>query len=76
MFKQGQILKSKERTDFFPKFVMVLHDLNPNEMQFKAVVLFCKTWSVPLPDEEPGYVSNAWNVPAWEVSSWEELKEA
>ena len=75
MFLQGEILKSKERSEAYPKFVMVLFDRSPIQTQFNAVVLFCKSSSDELSeDEEAGYVANNWNTSMWERSSWEEVK--
>lgn len=75
MFLQGEILKSKERSDNYPKFVMVLFDPKPDPTQFKAVVLFCKSPSDELLDnEETGYVADNFNTSMWELSNWEEVK--
>lgn len=76
MFIQGDIVKSKLRTEEYPYFVMVLLDRNPDPAQFNGVVLFCKSSSDTLnPDEKTGYVTNTWNTLMWEKSSWEELKK-
>jgi hypothetical protein len=75
MFLQGEILKSKERSEAYPKFVMVLFDKSPSQTQFNAVVIFCKSPSDELSeDEEAGYTANNWNTSMWEMSSWEEVK--
>lgn len=75
MFLQGEILKSKERSEDYPKFVMVLFDKSPSETQFNAVVILCKHLSNELHEEdEVGFVSNNWNTSMWERSSWKELK--
>jgi len=75
MYTQGEILKSKERSEKYPKFVIVLFDRNPSQTQFNAVVIFCKSTSGELSeDEEVGYVANNWNTSMWERSSWEEVK--
>lgn len=75
MFLQGEILKSKKRSEDYPKFVMVLFDRSPSHIQFNAVVIFCKSCSDELSEEdEVGYVTNNWNTSTWERSSWEEVK--
>jgi len=76
MFLQGEILKSKVRSDNYPKFVMVLFDRNPSQTQFNAVVIFCKSSSDELSDdEEAGYIANNWNTSMWERSNWGEVKQ-
>jgi hypothetical protein len=76
MFKQGEIVKSKQRYPDFPKFVMVLFDKSPSETQFNGVVIFCKSNNDELDeDEEAGYETNVWNTEFFEKSSWEELKK-
>lgn len=75
MFLQGEILKSKERSEDYPKFVMVLFDKSPSQTQFNAVVILCKSSSNELREEdEVGFVSNNWNTSMWERSSWEDVK--
>lgn len=75
MFLQGEILKSKERSEDYPKFVMVLFDKNPNQTQFNGVVIFSKNSSdTLLDDDEAGFITNNWNTSMWEKSSWEEVK--
>lgn len=76
MFLQGEILKSKARNPEYPFFVMVLHDKNPSETQFKAVVLLQKDLGgEPTESQIPGYVSDNWNTEFWERASWQELKQ-
>jgi hypothetical protein len=75
MFLQGEILKSKERSDKYPKFVMVLFDPHPVCYQFNAVILFCKNPSDEYSeDEQAGYVANNFNTIWWERTNWEEIK--
>lgn len=74
MFLQGEILKSKERSEDYPKFVMVLFDKNPSQTQFNGVVIFSKNSSDTLDDDEAGFITNSWNTSMWEKSSWEEVK--
>lgn len=74
MFLQGEILKSKERSNSYPKFVMVLYDKEPKETVFKAVVIFCKSAFDELSeDEEAGYTANNWDSSMWIKSSLNEI---
>lgn len=76
MFLQGEILKSKERTELYPKFVMVLYDKEPSETQFNGVVILCKSsLDELLHDEESGFIANNWNTSMWEKTTWEEVKK-
>lgn len=76
-FEEGAIVKSNHRSDHYPLFLIVTEDSDPSPDQFNAVVLFNKE---PGPVEEwapwnmPGRLSNSWNKPAFDVSSWDELK--
>ena len=69
MFSQGQIVKSKQRTENNGLFLMVIFDPTPCQHQFNAVVL--KDCS---DSESQGDVFNNWNNDQFELSNWEELK--
>jgi hypothetical protein len=69
MFLQGEIVKSKQRTEKHELFLMVLFDPKPSPSQFNAVVL--KDFSS---NEEPGDIANNWNTDQFELSNWNELK--
>lgn len=69
MFLQGEIVKSKQRTEKHELFLMVLFDHKPSSSQFNAVVL--KDFAH---NEEPGLVANNWNTDQFELSDWNELK--
>ena len=68
IFLQGEIVKSKQRTEKHELFLMVLFDPTPSSIQFNAVVL--KDFAGI---EEIGATANNWNVSQFELSSWEEL---
>jgi hypothetical protein len=69
MFLQGEIVKSKQRTEKHELFLMVLFDPKPSPSQFNAVVL--KDFSS---NEESGDIANNWNTDQFELSNWNELK--
>lgn len=69
MFSQGQIVKSKQRTENNGLFLMVILDPTPCQHQFNAVVLKDCSGS-----ESQGDVFNNWNNDQFELSNWEELK--
>ena len=70
MLSKGQIVKSKQRTEKYQLFLMVVLDPRPSSSQFNAVVL--KDFSG---DEEVGSIANNWNAEKFEVSGWDELKK-
>jgi hypothetical protein len=69
MFSQGEIVKSKQRTERHELFLMVLFDPKPSSIQFNAVVLVDFAGI-----EEIGHVVNNWNADKFELSGWDELK--
>lgn len=70
MFLQGEIVKSKSRTEEYPLFLMVLFDKSPSQDQFNAVVLLDKN-----NEEEPGEVSNVWNYDKFQLTDWDDFKK-
>jgi len=74
MFKQGQIVKSKQRTESAQLFVMVLFDRVPSDTQFNGVVIKDMANCGDDYEAEDGYVTNVWNTSQFEVTSWEEVK--
>ena len=74
MFKQGQIVKSKQRTESAQLFVMVLFDREPSDTQFNGVVIKDKGNCGDDYEAETGYVTNVWNTSQFELTSWEEVK--
>lgn len=68
MFLQGEIVKSKQRTEKHELFLMVLFDPNPSPSQFNAVVLKDFAGS-----ELIGLTANNWNADQFELSGWNEL---
>jgi len=82
MFIQGQIVKSKLRTETHPLFLMVLSNLIPIEEQidtflieeqFNAVVL--GDFGSIEPDYPTGGLADNWNTSNFELSSWDEFKQ-
>lgn len=69
MFLQGEIVKSKQRTEKHELFLMVLFDPKPSNTQFKAVVLRDFAGF-----EESGKSAKNWNSSEFRLSSWSELK--
>ena len=69
MFLQGEIVKSKQRTEKHELFLMVLFDPKPSSSQFNAVVL--KDFAN---NKEQGLVANNWNTDQFELTNWNELK--
>ena len=74
MFKQGQIVKSKQRTESAQLFVMVLSDRTPSDIQFNGVVIKDMANCGDDYGAETGYVTNVWNTERFELTSWEEVK--
>jgi len=74
MFKQGQIVKSKQRTESAQLFVMVLFDRMPSDTQFNGVVIKDMANCGDDYEAETGYVTNVWNTSQFELTSWEEVK--
>ena len=70
MLSKGQIVKSKQRTEKYQLFLMVVLDPRPSSSQFNAVIL--KDFSN---NEDVGYVANDWNTKHFELSGWDELKK-
>lgn len=74
MFKQGDLVKSKQRTKTSPLFLMVLFGTLSHK-QFKGVVIKDMLhfggddW-----ESESGYVANNWNISQFELTNWEEVK--
>lgn len=74
MFKQGQIVKSKQRTESAQLFVMVLFDREPSDSQFNGVVIKDMSYCGDGYEAEAGYVTNIWNTEQFELTSWVEVK--
>lgn len=74
MFKQGEIVKSKQRTKSAQLFVMVLFDRTPSDTQFNGVVIKDMANCGDDYEAETGYVTNVWNTSQFELTSWEEVK--
>ena len=73
-FEQGQIVKSKNRTEVAQLFVMVLLDRIPSKTQFKGVVIKDMTdWDGGY-EAQAGFVTNDWNTDQFELTTWEEVK--
>ena len=88
MFIQGDLVKSKNRTDEYPLFLMVLHDRNQSDSQFNAVIIKdasrkhveCECGKIEREcfcseDSKNGYVSNSWNTVVFELCTWDEIKK-
>jgi len=74
MFKQGDLVKSKDRTESAQLFVMVLFDRTPSKTQFNGVVIKDMTDCGESFETESGFISNSWNTDHFEKVSWEEIK--
>jgi len=74
MFKQGQLVKSKVRTDVAQLFVMVLKDISPTKIQFNGVIIKDNTDSDGSEDTQRGFITNSWNTDMFEECSWDEVK--
>lgn len=71
---QGDLVKSRLRSDEYPLFLMVLADKNPNDTQFNGVVIKDMANCGDDYEAETGYVTNVWNTEQFELTSWEEVK--
>lgn len=71
-FKQGQLVKCNLRTKSAQLFLLVMHDRNPSNSQFNAVVIL--DMSGVGYESEAGYISDSWNRQHFELTTWEEVK--
>jgi len=69
MFKQGEIVKSKQRTETAQLFVMVLVDKAPSDTQFNVVVIKDMSDCGDEFETETGYVTNVWNTSQFELTT-------
>lgn len=71
MFKKGEIVKSKNRTEGHELFLLVLYDPSPSPIQFNAVVI-----KDLVNEEENGLIANNWNTEQFVISDIKDLSKA